>query len=136
MQRVTRSAIIDAPIERVVYETGFEGLRRYLSQPREGAARREPAAAAGGAMPAQAVVLKGFGGRDQLVYENVVVAAPGPGEVRLRQSAVGVNFIDVYIRRGDFPMVTPPAAIGMEAAGAVPPCRAPLGPPPPPPDGG
>jgi NADPH:quinone reductase len=48
-----------------------------------------------------------------------VVAAPGPGEVRLRQGAVGVNFIDVYIRRGDFPMVTPPAAIGMEAAGTV-----------------
>jgi NADPH2:quinone reductase len=106
-------------VGRGVYETGFEGLRRYLSQPREGAARRVPAAAAGGTMPALAVVLKGFGGRDQLVYENVVAAAPGPGEVRLRQSAVGVNFIDVYIRRGEYAMVTPPAPLGMEAAGTV-----------------
>jgi NADPH:quinone reductase-like Zn-dependent oxidoreductase len=104
-------------VGRGVYEAGFEGLRRYLRQgPRAaGSVRRSPA----GELSGQAVVLKSFGGADRLAYENVVVAAPGPGEVRLRQSAVGVNFIDVYIRRGDFPMVTPPAAIGMEAAGTV-----------------
>src|SRR4030095_2403347 len=44
---------------------------------------------------------------------------PGPrsGEVRLRQTAIGVNYIDVYIRKGLYRMIEPPAAIGMEAAG-------------------
>jgi NADPH:quinone reductase len=103
-------------VGRGVYEAGFEGLRRYLRQgPRAVAVARSPA----GEMSGQAVVLRAFGGADQLSYENVVVAAPGAGEVRLRQSAVGVNFIDIYIRRGDFPMVAPPAPIGMEAAGTV-----------------
>jgi NADPH:quinone reductase len=103
-------------VGRGVYEAGFEGLRRFLRQgPRATAAL----ATGGGAMTGQAVVLKGFGGADRLVYENITVPAPGPGEVRLRQHAVGVNFIDVYVRRGAFPLVTPPAPIGMEAAGTV-----------------
>jgi NADPH:quinone reductase len=103
-------------VGRGVYEAGFEGLRRYLPQgPRAAAATRSTA----GEMTGQAVVLKAFGGADQLAYENVAVAAPGPGEVRIRQHAIGVNFIDVYVRRGDFRMVTPPAPIGMEAAGTV-----------------
>ena len=41
------------------------------------------------------------------------------GEVRLRQTAVGVNFIDVYCRTGYFPLAQPPAVLGMEAAGVV-----------------
>ena len=109
-------------VGRGVYEAGFEGLRRYLQQndggnlPRRS---RAPAARPAGEMTAQAVVLRAFGGTEQLAVENITVPAPGPGEVRIRQSAVGVNFIDVYIRRGDYPMVTPPAPIGMEAAGTV-----------------
>jgi NADPH:quinone reductase-like Zn-dependent oxidoreductase len=104
-------------VGRGVYEAGFEGLRRHLREPQ----RSRPAAApvAGEAMTGHGVVLKAFGGSDQLVYESLTVAAPGPGEVRLRQSAVGVNYIDVYIRHGEYRMVTPPAVIGMEAAGTV-----------------
>ena len=45
--------------------------------------------------------------------------APGPNEVRIRQTAVGVNYIDVYVRKGLYRMIQPPAAIGMEAAGVV-----------------
>jgi NADPH:quinone reductase-like Zn-dependent oxidoreductase len=103
-------------VGRGVYEAGFEGLRRYLRTPQRAAAA--PAVWAG-AVTAQAVVLKVFGGTDQLSYENVTVAATGPGEVRLRQGAIGVNFIDIYIRRGEYRMVTPPAPLGMEAAGTV-----------------
>ena len=107
-------------VGRGVYEAGFEGLRRYLREP--GPSRARPTAAApsaGDTMTGQGTVLKAFGGSDQLVYESVTAAAPGPGEVRVRQSAVGVNYIDVYIRRGEYRMVTPPAVIGMEAAGTV-----------------
>ena len=45
--------------------------------------------------------------------------APGPGEVRIRQTAIGVNYIDVYVRKGVYRMIEPPAPIGMEAAGVV-----------------
>lgn len=100
-----------------VYEAGFAGLRRYLSESRHvaGPVLRP----VGGAMIGQAVVLTGFGGSDHLRLETVEAPPPGPGEVRLRQSFAGVNFIDVLIRRGTFAMVTPPAPIGMEAAGTV-----------------
>jgi hypothetical protein len=48
----------------------------------------------------KAVRVHKVGGPEALVYEDVVVAAPGPGEVRIRQHAVGVNFIDVSFRTG------------------------------------
>jgi NADPH:quinone reductase-like Zn-dependent oxidoreductase len=103
-----------------VYEAGFEALRRHLRQGGQGGARRAVGnAVRAGEMTGQAVILKAFGGPESLSYENVSVPAPGPGEVRIRQSAVGVNYIDIYIRRGEYPMVTPPAPIGMEAAGTV-----------------
>jgi NADPH:quinone reductase-like Zn-dependent oxidoreductase len=54
-----------------------------------------------------------------LRYESVAVMAPGPNEVRIRQTAVGVNYIDIYVRKGLYRMIQPPAAIGMEAAGVV-----------------
>ena len=59
------------------------------------------------------------GGPEALKYEDVEVGAPGPGEVRLRQTAVGLNFIDVYHRSGLYPVKDLPAVIGMEAAGVI-----------------
>jgi NADPH:quinone reductase-like Zn-dependent oxidoreductase len=41
------------------------------------------------------------------------------GEVRIRQTAIGINYIDVYIRKGLYRLIEPPAPIGMEAAGVV-----------------
>ncbi|MBV9522069.1 MAG: SRPBCC family protein, partial [Alphaproteobacteria bacterium] len=108
-----------------VYEAGFAGLRRYLRQQADERFSRGPSpanrppAVPGIALTGQAVVLKAFGGTDQLSYENVAVLPPRPGEVRIRQSAIGVNFIDIYVRKGMFPMLTPPAPLGMEAAGTV-----------------
>ena len=106
-------------VGRNVYEAGFEGLRRYL---RDGARARSPSTmmrTAADQMTAQAVVLREFGGSDRLSYQNLTVPPPGAKEVRVRQTAVGVNFIDIYIRRGEYRMVTPPAVLGMEAAGTV-----------------
>jgi NADPH2:quinone reductase len=58
------------------------------------------------------------GGPENLVWEDVPVGDPGPGEIRLKQHAVGLNYIDVYHRTGLYPMPLP-AAIGMEGAGVV-----------------
>ncbi len=59
------------------------------------------------------------GGPDALKWEDVQVGAPGPGEVRIRHTAVGLNFIDVYHRTGLYPIRQLPAVIGMEGAGVV-----------------
>ncbi|MGI9416955.1 MAG: quinone oxidoreductase family protein [Geminicoccaceae bacterium] len=59
------------------------------------------------------------GGANVLRYEEVDVAAPGPGEVKLRQTAVGLNFIDVYFRTGLYPAPGKPFIPGLEAAGMV-----------------
>jgi len=47
---------------------------------------------------ARAIVMREPGGPEVLKVENVDVGEPGPGEVRLRQTAVGVNFHDIYVR--------------------------------------
>lgn len=58
------------------------------------------------------------GGADALVYESYEPGQPGPGEVRLQQHAVGLNFIDVYHRTGLYPMETP-FVPGLEASATV-----------------
>ena len=66
-----------------------------------------------------AVRVHKVGGPQALVYESVDVPAPGPGEVRIRQHAVGLNFIDVYFRSGLYKAPGLPFIAGNEAAGEV-----------------
>lgn len=49
------------------------------------------------------------GGREVLSWESVDVAAPGPGELRVRQTTIGINYIDVYHRTGLYTLVLAPA---------------------------
>ena len=58
------------------------------------------------------------GGPEVLRYEDVEVAEPGRGEVRVRHTAIGVNYIDTYHRTGLYPAPLP-SGIGLEAAGVV-----------------
>ena len=58
------------------------------------------------------------GGADVLRWETVDVPAPGAGEVTVRHTAIGVNFIDTYIRSGLYPAPLP-SGLGTEAAGVV-----------------
>ncbi len=58
------------------------------------------------------------GGPEVLAWESAEIADPGPGEARLRQAAVGLNFIDVYHRTGYYPQPLP-LTPGTEAAGTV-----------------
>ena len=60
-----------------------------------------------------------YGGPEVLHWEEVEVGDPGPGQVRIRQTAVGLNFIDVYGRTGLYPQPSLPFIPGMEAAGVV-----------------
>lgn len=66
----------------------------------------------------RAIRLHQTGGPEMLRLEACAEPAPGPGEVRIRQSAIGVNFIDTYHRSGLYP--TPlPSGLGLEGAGIV-----------------
>lgn len=67
---------------------------------------------------AKAVRFYQTGGPEVLRYEDVEVGDPGPGQVRLRQVAVGLNFADTYFRNGTYP-VPLPNGLGVEAAGIV-----------------
>lgn len=58
------------------------------------------------------------GGPEVLQWEEVEVGPPGPGQVRVRHTAVGLNFIDTYHRTGLY-SATLPSGIGLEAAGVV-----------------
>jgi len=67
-----------------------------------------------------AVRVHKHGGPDVLTYEDVEVPAPGPGQIKIRQHACGVNFIDTYFRMGAYPSpVGMPFVAGNEGAGEV-----------------
>ncbi len=59
------------------------------------------------------------GGPEVLSWQPVTVGDPGPGEVRLRMTAVGVNFIDIYHRTGLYPLPDRPYGLGLEGAGVI-----------------
>jgi NADPH:quinone reductase len=58
------------------------------------------------------------GGPEVITWIDVDVPAPGPGEVQMRSTAVGLNYIDTYHRRGIYPVALP-SGLGLEAAGVV-----------------
>jgi NADPH:quinone reductase len=67
---------------------------------------------------ARAARITAHGGPEVIEWIDVDVPPPGPGEVRFRSTAVGLNFIDTYHRRGIYPVALP-SGLGLEAAGVV-----------------
>jgi NADPH2:quinone reductase len=66
----------------------------------------------------RAIRLHAHGGPEALSLEAIPLAPPGPGQVQVRHTAIGVNFIDTYHRTGLYPLPLP-SGLGMEAAGVV-----------------
>jgi len=102
-----------------VYEAGFENLRRHLhsGSAHGSAARPMPSATA---LPSRELRLQRYGTPDVLQPATGEAAGPRAGEVRIQQRAIGVNYLDVYLRRGLVPQMLPlPGVLGMEAAGTV-----------------
>ena len=67
----------------------------------------------------RAIRIHETGGPEVMRWEDVEVGAPGPGEIRIRHHAVGLNYIDVYFRTGLYPAPSLPFSPGMEGAGVV-----------------
>ena len=66
----------------------------------------------------KAIRIAETGGPEVMKLVDTEVGAPGPGQVRVRQTAVGLNYIDTYHRSGLYPLQFP-SGLGLEAAGVV-----------------
>lgn len=123
-----------AMVANGVYEAGFANMRRYLREGGDlrdatsgrgnGTARSGAAHARAGTLPSRRVVVPAYGEASVLQPQDGTAAAPGPGEVRIRQRAIGVNYFDIYLRRGWIPQMLPldvpgGAVVGLEGAGSV-----------------
>jgi len=60
-----------------------------------------------------------YGGPQELVYEDVEIGPPGRGQVRIRNTAIAVNFRDVMLRRGSYEAIAFPSLIGIDSIGLV-----------------
>jgi NADPH2:quinone reductase len=67
----------------------------------------------------KAIRIEAYGGPEVMTLTDVDVPAPAAGEVKIRQSACGLNFIDVYMRTGLYPLPELPWGLGLEAAGEI-----------------
>jgi NADPH:quinone reductase-like Zn-dependent oxidoreductase len=111
-------------VGRGIYEAGFGAVQALFGQvvsnstsaPRT---RIVHSQTDGRPLDGGAVVVERYGGPEVLRWERATALPPGPGEIRLRHTAVGLNYIDVYARTGYYPLIQPPGVPGMEAAGVV-----------------
>jgi len=120
-------------VRRRIYDAGFAAVKRRFREAAEAAGRPRilrqgveaepswpaPAVVGGAALEGQGIRLSAHGGPEVLRPALVQAPPPGPGELRLRQTAVGINFIDVYCRTGYFPLLEPGGVPGVEAAGEI-----------------
>lgn len=121
-----------------IYQAGFTAVRSLLRRrtvaapvdarpprtiaaptPSSGTPRAASPVAPGQAERTRAVLVERYGGPEVLQFTEIGLPPPGPNEVRIRHTVIGVNFIDVYCRTGYFDLVQPPGVLGMEAAGVI-----------------
>ncbi len=112
-----REAELAALIGDQVFAAGQASLRATLAG--NTPARGTPHRPAGPAHAAEGIVVARHGGPDVLAWGATPAPAPGPGELCIRHTAIGVNFIDVYCRTGYFALMPLPGTPGLEAAGTV-----------------
>jgi NADPH:quinone reductase-like Zn-dependent oxidoreductase len=113
-------------VGRQVYEAGFTGLQKFIAEQRElsrSATLDETMAVAaalpGEHLPSTAVIVETPGGPDVLSIRNVTVPAPESQQVRIRHTAIAVNYIDLKHRRGISSAFNLPGTPGMEGVGEI-----------------
>jgi NADPH:quinone reductase-like Zn-dependent oxidoreductase len=126
-----REAELTQLVGEGIYEAGFAAVKSLLAKGNGvSTVRKAPPGAADvtitrtsvsqhATTQAGAIVVGAHGGAEKLSWQRITVLPPGPGEVRLRHTAIGVNYIDIYCRTGYFDLLTPPGVLGMEAAGVI-----------------
>lgn len=119
-----------------IYLAGFEAVRRLLNgrpigDPTQARSQQpvpeliperrqlEPPGASAQGTRTKAILVERHGGPEVLRLAEIGLAPPSRGEVQIRHTFIGVNFIDVYCRTGYFDLLQPPGVPGMEAAGVI-----------------
>ncbi|MET2828866.1 zinc-binding dehydrogenase [Mesorhizobium shangrilense] len=121
-----------------IYQAGFAAVRGLLRRqtvaapvevrpprtivapmPSASTPRVVPPIASSHAERTKAMLVERHGGPEVLQFTDIGLPPPGPNEVRIRHTLIGVNFIDVYCRTGHFDLLQPPGVLGMEAAGVI-----------------
>ena len=105
-------------VAKEIYELGFESFKKKYNS-NNNVPIRSNLNSREGDLECSAIILNQFGAPEQLQLVKINSPAPTANQVRLRQTAIGVNFIDIYCRTGYFNLLTPPGILGMEAAGVV-----------------
>ncbi len=120
------AAKLENLVGRQIYEDGFTGLRKFLADqtaPSESLAPEQPpetAAAIGGEqLASKAVVVDAVGGPEVMSLSDVTVPGPKPDQVRIRQKAIAVNFLDLKQRRGISAGLDLPGTPGLEGVGEI-----------------
>jgi NADPH:quinone reductase-like Zn-dependent oxidoreductase/uncharacterized protein YndB with AHSA1/START domain len=121
-----RAEELENMIGQKVYEAGFSGLRRFLAE-KEGLPRPIGLEAATAALPdarceylpSKALVVASTGGPEVMALTDVTVSAPGPQQVRIRQTAIAVNYLDLQHRRGISAGFDLPGTPGVEGVGEI-----------------
>jgi NADPH:quinone reductase-like Zn-dependent oxidoreductase len=113
-------------VGRQIYEDGFRGLRMYLTDQTVPAGAPAPAmpeepddVIGGDELPARAVVVDTVGGPEVMSLTHLTVPGPQSGQVRIRQQAIAVNFLDLKQRRGTSAGFDLPGTPGLEGVGQV-----------------
>ncbi|MGB3405897.1 MAG: quinone oxidoreductase [Jannaschia sp.] len=70
-------------------------------------------------MKVKAISVHEYGGPEKLVYEDVEVGNPGPGQALIRHTAIGLNFADTHNREGRYPLPSLPHVLGGEGVGVI-----------------
>ncbi len=102
-----------------VYEAGFEAVRALVEKDSPNPEDRDSIAPDAGLQKGSAMVVGRYGLPEVLRPESIAAPLPKAGQVRIRQHAIGVNYIDIYCRTGYFRLLNPPGIPGLEAAGEV-----------------
>ena len=121
-----RAAELKNRIGRQIYQAGFAGLRSFLAD--QAASTRPPtpaettplvAAVGEEHMPSRAVVVEAAGGPEVMSLSELTVSAPGPQQVRIRQTAIAVNYFDLKHCRGIDGGFDFPGTPGVEGVGEI-----------------
>ena len=121
-----RAAELKNLVGRQVYEAGFGGLRSFLADqtasprpPVPEAAVTESATVGGEHLPSRRVAVAAAGGPEVMSLSDVTVSPPGPQQVRLRQTAIAVNYLDLKHCRGISAGFDFPGTPGLEGVGEI-----------------
>jgi NADPH2:quinone reductase len=120
------AAELESLVGRQIFEAGFTGLRKFLAEqaplPRPQPPEAGPSAVAGVGgehLPAKAVLVAAAGDPEVMRLADVTVSAPASRQVRIRQTAVAVNYIDLKYRRGTAEGFDLPGTPGIEGIGEI-----------------